>query len=296
MHDTVIRNGTIVDGTGAASYTGDVALDDGKIAHVGGKAGPGKREINADGLLITPGWVDVHTHYDGQATWDPVLAPSSWHGVTTILFGNCGVGFAPVRPEHRNELIDLMEAVEDIPGTALAEGLQWEWESFPQYLDALARLPRTIDVAAQVPHHPLRVYVMGERGINREAATPDDIALMRHLTEEAVRAGAFGFTTSRTYSHKTKTGELVPGHGAEELELTGIGRALGDAGSGAFGMNSDFVDETAEFAWMTRLSKETGRPVWFLLTDRVKDPERWRRLMGSVHQARAAGAHITAQV
>ena len=157
-------------------------------------------------------------------------------------------------------------------------------------------MPRTIDVAAQIPHHPLRVYVMGERGINREAATPEDIDMMRRLTEEAVRAGAFGFTTSRTYSHKTNAGELVPGHFAEEEELSGIGRALGDAGSGAFGMNSDFVDETAEFAWMTRLSKEIGRPVWFLLTDRVKDPERWRRLMGSVHQARAAGAHITAQV
>jgi hypothetical protein len=173
-------------------------------------------------------WVDVHTHYDGQATWDPVLAPSSWHGVTTILFGNCGVGFAPVRPQHRNELIDLMEAIEDIPGTALAEGLRWDWESFPEYLDALARLPRTIDVAAQLPHHPLRVYVMGERGINRAAATADDIAEMRRLTEAAIRVGAFGFTTSRTYSHKTTTGDLVPGHFAEEAELAryrpGIGR------------------------------------------------------------------------
>src|ERR671938_584591 len=222
MHDTVIRGGTIVDGTGKAGYTGDLALDGDKIVQVGGKAGPGRREIDADGLLVTPGWVDAHTHYDGQATWDPVLAPSSWHGVTTILFGNCGVGFAPVRPEHRNELIDLMEAVEDIPGTALSEGLNWEGGSFPQYLDALARLPRTIDVAAQLPHHPLRVYVMGERGINREAATPEDIAEMYRLTADALEAGAFGFTTSRTYSHKTKTGELVPAHGAEEAELTGI--------------------------------------------------------------------------
>ena len=225
-----------------------------------------------------------------------MLAPSSWHGVTTILFGNCGVGFAPVRPEHRNELIDLMEAVEDIPGTALAEGLSWDWESFPDYLDALARLPRTIDVAAQIPHHPLRVYVMGERGINREAATPEDIAAMSHLTEAAIRAGAFGFTTSRTYSHKTTAGELVPGHNADEAELTGIGRALGAPGRGAFGMNSDFEDEAREFAWMTRLSKETGRPVWFLLTDRATDPGRWRRLMQGVHGARSAGANITAQV
>ena len=187
MHDIVIRGGTIIDGTGAPRFAGDVAIDGDRIVAVGGKAGPARRVIEADGLLVTPGWVDVHTHYDGQATWDPVLAPSSWHGVTTILFGNCGVGFAPVRPEHRNELIDLMEAVEDIPGTALSEGLNWEWESFPQYLDALARLPRTIDVAAQIPHHPLRVYVMGERGIGREAATPEDIDTMRRLTEEALR-------------------------------------------------------------------------------------------------------------
>jgi N-acyl-D-amino-acid deacylase len=296
MHDIAIRGGTILDGTGASAFTGDLAIDGTKIAQVGGKAGAARRVIDADGLLVTPGWVDVHTHYDGQATWDPVLAPSSWHGVTTILFGNCGVGFAPVRPEHRSELIDLMEAVEDIPGTALAEGLNWEWESFPDYLDALARLPRTIDVAAQLPHHPLRVYVMGERGINRQVATPDDIAEMRRLTEAAIRAGAFGFTTSRTYSHKTTAGELVPGHMAEEAELAGIGHALADAGAGAFGMNSDFEDEAREFDWMTRLSKETGRPVWFLLTDRPTDPDRWRRLMRGVHAARAAGGQITAQV
>jgi N-acyl-D-amino-acid deacylase len=296
VHDTVIRGGTILDGTGAPAFAGDVAIDGGLITQVGGKAGPGKREIDADGLLVTPGWVDVHTHYDGQATWDPILAPSSWHGVTTILFGNCGVGFAPVRPEHREGLIDLMEAIEDIPGTALAEGLKWNWEGFPEYLDALDRMPRTIDIGAQIPHHPLRVYVMGDRGINRAAATADDIAEMRCLTEAALRAGAFGFTTSRTYSHKTNAGELVPGHFAEEAELYGIGQALASVGGGAFGMNSDFVDEDAEFAWMTRLSKETGRPVWFLLTDRTKDPARWKRLMRRVHASRAEGAQITAQV
>jgi N-acyl-D-amino-acid deacylase len=296
MHDIVIRGGTILDGSGADAFAGDVAIDGDHLAQVGGKAGPGRREIDADGLLVTPGWVDVHTHYDGQATWDPVLAPSSWHGVTTILFGNCGVGFAPVRPEHRAGLIDLMEAIEDIPGTALAEGLQWDWQSFPEYLDALARMPRTIDVGAQIPHHPLRVYVMGERGINREAATEGDIAEMRRLTEIALRAGAFGFTTSRTYSHKTNAGDLVPGHFAEEAELYGIGRAMEAVGGGAFGMNSDFVDEDAEFAWMTRLAQETGRPVWFLLTDRTRDPARWRRLMCHVHAARAQGARITAQV
>ncbi|HWB49972.1 MAG TPA: amidohydrolase family protein [Stellaceae bacterium] len=296
MHDIVIRGGDILDGTGSEAFTGDVAVDGGTITAVGGKAGPGKREIAADGLLVTPGWVDVHTHYDGQATWDPVLAPSSWHGVTTILFGNCGVGFAPVRKEHREGLIDLMEAIEDIPGTALAEGLKWDWESFPEYLDALDRMPRTIDIAAQIPHHPLRVYVMGERGINREAATAEDIAEMRRLTAESLRAGAFGFTTSRTYSHKTNDGQLVPGHFAEEVELYGIGQAMAAVGGGAFGMNSDFVDEEAEFAWMTRLSKETGRPIWFLLTDRTKDPARWKRLMQGVHKARKEGASITAQV
>ncbi len=296
MHDIVIRGGTILDGTGAPGAAGDVAIDGARIAQVGGKAGAARRVIDADGLLVAPGWVDVHTHYDGQATWDPILAPSSWHGVTTILFGNCGVGFAPVRPQHRGDLIDLMEAVEDIPGIALAEGLNWEWESFPEYLDALERLPRTIDVAAQVPHHPLRVYVMGDRGVNREAANQADIAAMRQLVEDALRAGAFGFTTSRTYSHKTTTGELVPGHKAEEAELLGIGRALGAVGRGAFGMNSDFEREAAEFAWITELSKATGRPVWFLLTDRPTDPARWRRLMAGVHQARAAGANVTAQV
>jgi len=296
MHDIVIRGGTIIDGTGAEAFAGDIAIDGDRIVAVGGKAGAARREFDADGLLVTPGWVDVHTHYDGQATWDPILAPSSWHGVTTILFGNCGVGFAPVRKEHRGELIDLMEAVEDIPGTALAEGLQWEWESFPEYLDALDRLPRAIDIGAQIPHHPLRVYVMGERGINREAANQADIAQMAQFAEESIRAGAFGFTTSRTYSHKTTTGELVPGHKAEEAELLGIGRALGRVGRGAFGMNSDFEREDEEFAWITRLSNETGRPVWFLLTDRPTDPARWRRLMAGVHRARAAGADVTAQV
>jgi N-acyl-D-aspartate/D-glutamate deacylase len=296
MHDIVIRGGTIVDGTGATAFSGDIAIDDGRIAAIGGKAGPARRVIDADGLLVTPGWVDVHTHYDGQATWDPILAPSSWHGVTTILFGNCGVGFAPVRRHHRDALIDLMEGVEDIPGPVLAEGLKWDWESFPDFLDALDRMPRAIDVAAQVPHHPLRVYAMGDRAIRREPATADDIMLMRRLTEEAVRAGAFGFTTSRTNAHKTVQGEMVPGRFAEIEELAGIGAGLGAAGAGTFGMNSDFEDEAAEFEWITRLGRETGRPVWFLLTDRPTDPQRWRRIMQGVHRARAAGASVTAQI
>ncbi|MEA2819358.1 MAG: hypothetical protein QOJ86_1362, partial [Bradyrhizobium sp.] len=186
MHDIVIRGGSIIDGSGAPAFSGDVAIAQGRIAAVGGKQGPARREIDADGLLVTPGWVDVHTHYDGQAMWDPLLAPSCWHGVTTTMFGNCGVGFAPVRPQHRAALMDLMEGVEEIPGVVLAEGLTWEWESFSDFLDALERRPHAIDVAAQVAHLPLRVYVMGDRAIRLEAANPDDIAQMRRLTIEAL--------------------------------------------------------------------------------------------------------------
>ncbi|MBT5265557.1 MAG: amidohydrolase family protein [Rhodospirillaceae bacterium] len=296
MHDLVIRGGTIIDGTGADRFTGDLAVDDGVITQVGGKAGAASREIQADGLLVTPGWVDVHTHYDGQATWDPELASSSWNGSTTILFGNCGVGFAPVRTEHHEALIDLMEGVEDIPGIALAEGLDWDWESFPEYMDALERRDRVIDVAAQMPHHALRVYVMGERAIRHELATSEDIEIMARLTGEAIQAGAFGFTTSRTDSHKTTSGDFVPGRYSGTDELVGIGRELGRLGAGVFGLISDFEDEDAEFEWMTKLSAETGRPFWFLLTDRGTDPQRWRRLIAGAKAAEKQGASITAQV
>ena len=296
MHDTVIRGGTIIDGTGKTAFSGDVALKDGKIAEVGGKAGAARRDIDANGLLVAPGWVDVHTHYDGQATWDAELAPSSWHGVTTVLFGNCGVGFAPVRDEDHAGLIGMMESIEEIPGVALADGLKWNWETFPQYLDALARMPRAIDIAAQIPHHPLRVYVMGNRALNREPATGDDIAAMRDAVRQGMQAGAFGFTTSRTNSHKTPTGEMVPGRYSEVDELLGIGSAFKGLGYGAFGMNSDFDDETEELAWMTKLGQETGRPIWFLLTDRPIDKVRWKRLMDGVRNARANGAMVTAQI
>jgi len=296
MHDIVIRGGTIIDGTGKAAFTGDLAIDGERIVGVGGRQGPGRREIAATGLLVTPGWVDAHTHYDGQAMWDPLLVPSCWHGVTTAIFGNCGVGFAPVRPQHRAALMELMEGVEEIPGVVLADGLSWDWETFPEFLDALERRPRAIDIAAQLAHHPLRVYVMGDRAIRLEAANADDIAEMRRLTIEALRAGAFGFTTSRTDSHKTPVGEMVPSRYAGSDELLGIGSALGAIGAGAFGMNSDFDDEAAELAWMTQLARETGRPVWFLLTDRYEDPERWRRLLTATHTARADGAQVTAQI
>jgi N-acyl-D-aspartate/D-glutamate deacylase len=296
MHDIVIRGGSIVDGTGKAKFSGDVAIDGGRIAAVGGKAGPAWRDIDADGLLVTPGWVDVHTHYDGQAMWDPLLAPSCWHGVTTAMFGNCGVGFAPVKKEHRGALMDLMEGVEEIPNPVLAAGLTWEWESFPEFMNELERRPRAIDIAAQIAHLPLRVYVMGDRAVRREPATPDDIAAMRRLTIEALQSGAFGFTTSRTDSHKTPDGELVPSRDADADELVGIGSALGAAGMGAFGMNSDFDDEDYELAWMTRFARQTGRPIWFLLTDRYEDPQRWQRLLKATHDARAQGLPFTAQI
>ena len=296
MHDIVIRGGTIIDGTGKAAFTGDVAISNGRIAGVGGKQGPAKREIDADGLLVTPGWVDAHTHYDGQAMWDPLLAPSCWHGVTTVLFGNCGVGFAPVKKHHRDALMDLMEGVEEIPNPVLAAGLSWDWETFPQFMDALERRPHAINIAAQAAHLPLRVYVMGDRAVRREPATPDDIAEMRRLTIEALQCGAFGFTTSRTDSHKTPDGELVPSRDADADELVGIGSALGAVGMGAFGMNSDFDDEDYELNWMTRLARQSGRRVWFLLTDRYEDPQRWRRLLNATHAARAQGISFTAQI
>ncbi len=296
MHDIVIRGGTIIDGTGRPPFTGDLAIEGERIVAVGGRQGPARRDIDAAGLLVTPGWVDAHTHYDGKAMWDPLLAPSCWHGVTTAIFGNCGVGFAPVRPQHRAALMELMEGVEEIPGVVLADGLSWDWETFPEFLDALERRPRAIDIAAQLAHHPLRVYVMGDRAIRLEAATADDIAEMRRLTIEALRAGAFGFTTSRTDSHKTPVGEMVPSRYAGAEELLGIGSALGAVGAGAFGMNSDFDDEAAELAWITQLARETGRPVWFLLTDRYEDPQRWRRLLTATHAARAEGAQVTAQI
>src|ERR1044072_4083762 len=211
IHEIVSRGGSIVDGTGAPASQGDVAIDGDRIVQVGGKAGPGRREGKAEGRIVTPGWVDVLSHYDGQATLDSGLAPSSWHGATTIAFGNCGVGFAPVRQQHQKALIDLREGVEDIPGITLSEGLKWDWESFPDYLDALARLPRTIDVAAQLAHHPLRVYAMGERAIAREQATAEAIQVRARLPEEALFAGAVAFTTSRPDQHKTVAGDLVPG-------------------------------------------------------------------------------------
>ena len=296
MHDVVIRGGMIIDGDGGTPYRGALAIDGDRISTVGSKAGSARREIDADGLLVTPGWVDVHTHYDGQATWDPILAPSSWHGVTTTLCGNCGVGFAPVRKENHQELIDLMEGVEEIPGTALAEGLAYDWESFPEFLDALDRQPRTINVGAQIGHLPLRVYVMGERAINLEPATAEDINEMKVLTEEALAAGAFGFTTSLTNSHKKLDGGFVPSRYSEVDEMMGIGAALSNFNHGAFGINTEFENEQEELIWLTELARQTGQPVWFLITQNTSDPNRWQRLLKAIHDAQASGAPLSGQV
>jgi N-acyl-D-aspartate/D-glutamate deacylase len=296
MHDLVIRGGTIVDGSGDPAREGDVAIDGERIRAVGGRAAPGKREIDARGMLVAPGWVDIHTHYDGQVTWDPHLSPSCWHGVTTVVMGNCGVGFAPARPDRHDWLIGLMEGVEDIPGTALADGIQWTWESFPEYLDALQVMPRALDVGAQVPHGAVRAYVMGERGAKNEPPTAADIERMAAIVRDGIAAGALGFTTSRTLLHRAIDGEPVPGTFAGEAELIGIGRVLGELGRGVFEMASDLSPEDRELAWMVELARATRRPITFALLQNDADPGQWRRLLEAADGAAAAGAPIVPQV
>ncbi|MCB1268204.1 MAG: amidohydrolase family protein [Microthrixaceae bacterium] len=298
MADLTIRNGLLVDGTGAPARPADVVVDGDRIVEVTepGQGSAGHREIDADGRLVTPGFVDIHTHYDGQATWDPEMTPSGWHGVTTVVMGNCGVGFAPADPARRDWLIQLMEGVEDIPGTALAEGMSWNWESFPEYLDELDSMPRVMDVAAQIPHGAVRGYVMGERGAANEPASAEDIALMSKLVEEGLRAGAVGFTTTRTVLHRAKDGELAAGTTAEVEELLGLGDALGAAGTGVFGVASDMIDPTPEFDWMIEISRRTGRPVTFGCLQNDVRPEQWRELLDRAADANAAGARIVPQV
>ncbi len=296
MHDLVIRGGTVVDGTGAAARLADVAIDNGTITKVGTITEAGKREIDATGHLVTPGWVDIHTHYDGQATWDPLITPSCWHGVTTVVMGNCGVGFAPARPDKHDWLIELMEGVEDIPGAALAEGIKWNWETFPEYLDSIEKQSRVLDIATQVPHGSVRAYVMGERGAKNEAATPEDIEAMAEIVREGVEAGALGFSTSRTMLHLSKDGEPVPGTFANKAELMGIGRALGQAGHGVFEMASDMTPAEEEFMWMKELSAETGLPVTYALLQSPVDAEKWRTMLALTDEARKQGANVTAQI
>jgi N-acyl-D-amino-acid deacylase len=287
MHDLVIRNALVVDGTGANARTEDVGIDGERIAAVGGTVGAGRREIDARGLMLAPGWVDVHTHYDGQATWDPYLTPSCWHGVTTAVMGNCGVGFAPADPGRHDWLIGLMEGVEDIPGSALAEGIDWAWESFPEYLDALERMPRVLDIAAQVPHGAVRAYVMGERGAGNTAATADELAGMATLVRDAVRAGAVGFSTSRTVLHRAIDGEVVPGTTADALELTTIADAMGEAGGAVFEVASDLAPEAAELAWMDHIVDHARCKVTFACVQNDDDPQQWQRLLA--HAARRRG-------
>src|SRR5262245_56956785 len=294
--DLVLRNGTVIDGSGGEPFRADVAVEGGVITEVGAVSATGREEIDARGLLVTPGFVDIHTHYDGQVTWDARLQPSSLHGVTTAVLGNCGVGFAPVQPAHHDMLIELMEGVEDIPGAALHEGLPWSWTSFPEYLDAIERMPHDIDVCAQVPHGALRVYVMGERGANREPATDAEIARMSDVVAEALAAGALGFTSSRTVQHRTSKGAPTPTLTAAEAELRGIAAGLRRAGAGVFEMISDFDDLDAEFGMFCRMVEDAGRPMTISLAQHDGDPERWKRLLGRIEQAAGRGLPIKGQV
>jgi N-acyl-D-amino-acid deacylase len=302
VHDLVVRAGYVVDGTGAPGRTADIAVTDGVITEVGRVEGPARREIDADGALVTPGFVDVHTHFDGQVTWDPDLTPTGWHGVTTVVMGNCGVGFAPCEPGRREWLIGLMEGVEDIPGAALSSGIQWSWESFPEYLQAVESSPKALDVGTQVPHGAIRAYVMGERGARNEPATTEDIEAMASLVREGLRAGALGFSTSRTLAHRAIDGEPVPGTFAAEDELFGIGRVLGELGTGVFelaaagALGEDLAAPEREVAWMRRLAGEVGQPVSFALNQNNSDPDQWRKLLDRAADAAAAGAPVRPQV
>lgn len=297
MLDTLIRLGTIVDGTGRAPYQSDIGIKDGTIVAVGLIEEPARETINANGLVITPGFVDVHTHYDGQVTWDSLLMPSSLHGVTTVVMGNCGVGFAPVRERSREWLIKLMEGVEDIPGTVLSEGIRWQWETFPEYLDVLRERKYAIDIAAQIPHGPLRTYVMGARGSDH-TVHPDDqeILAMAELVKEALRYGAIGFTTSRTVAHRSSDGTYTPSLSATPAELLAIARAMREVDRGIFEIVSDFVPLEAEFELIRSIAEVSGRPVSIALTQTPDQPEGWRRILDLIDQSRQQGLDIHAQV
>ena len=295
-YDLIIRNGTIVDGTGAPRFTGDIGIKDGLIAAVGTVHGDAAQEIDAGGKVVAPGWVDVHTHYDGQATWDQEMAPSSWHGVTTVVMGNCGVGFAPAAPDRHEWLIGLMEGVEDIPGTALAEGMKWDWETFPEYLDALERLPRAVDVGTHVPHGAVRAYVLGDREQPGAVPTAEDIEKMAAIVEDGVRAGALGFSTSRTVLHRSIDGEVVPGTTATKEELIGIGRAMGRVGHGVVEMASDMRREWDEFGRMGALSRETGLPCTYAALQSIAKEMPLEEQIAAMRAENDNGANIVAQI
>ena len=303
MFDLKITNGTIVDGTGAPRFVGDIAIQNGVVVEIGSElSGDARETIDATGLVVTPGFVDIHTHYDGQATWDPVLDPSASHGVTTVVIGNCGVGFAPVRPGKEAWLVELMEGVEDIPGTALHEGIQWSWETFPQYLDALAQREYSMDVAAFLPHAPLRVYVMGDRGALDVDPTEDEIAQMAEHVRASIEAGAIGVSTSRSLNHRTLDGELVPGTFANSTELVALAQAMVDAGGGLFEAvptgetGDDHETVLNEIALLSEVSKRTGAPVSFLMIQSMGAPDLWKEQLSAVAKANSEGAQLAPQV
>ncbi len=303
MFDLKIINGTIVDGTGSPSFVGDIAIKDGVIVEIGSAVGGDAREtIDATGLIVSPGFVDIHTHYDGQATWDPVLDPSASHGVTTVVVGNCGVGFAPVRPGKEEWLVELMEGVEDIPGTALHEGIEWSWETFPQYLDALAAREYSMDLAAFLPHAPLRVYVMGDRGALDVEPTENEISEMASHVRASIEAGAIGVSTSRSLNHRTLDGELVPGTFANSTELVALAQAMVDAGGGLFEAvptgetGEDYETILNEIALLAEVSKRTGAPVTFLMIQSMGAPDLWKEQLSAVAKANAEGAQLVPQV
>lgn len=295
MYDLIIRGGTIVDGSGTPQFQGDIGVVGEKITAVGKVDGEARREIDATGLLVTPGWVDVHTHYDGQATWDPILAPSSWHGVTTVVMGNCGVGFAPVRPQDHEYLIELMEGVEDIPGAALAEGIDWQWETFPEYLDVLETKPRTIDVAAQVPHGAIRAYVMGDRcNTQDDLPTDDELQQMQSLVREGIVAGGVGFSSSRTWLHKDKNGIHVPGTFAGSDEMLALGMSMKGLDHGIFEMVSDHLGDDDEWAWIQQFAEQTGRPITLVATSAAAFEG--NKMYNIAEQARQKGIEVRPQI
>jgi N-acyl-D-aspartate/D-glutamate deacylase len=296
--DMVIRGGEVVDGTGAASFAADVAIKDGRIAAIGKVADAGVEEIDAKGKIVTPGFVDIHTHYDGQAVWAERLSPSSSHGVTSVVGGNCGVGFAPCRPEHRDLLVSVMEGVEDIPEVVMTEGLTWDWETYPEYMNAIEKRPHDIDFASQIPHSAVRVYVMGQRGADREPATADDLAKMQAVVREAIGVGALGFATSRLVIHKTGQGNPIPTWQSAETELEAMAMALKDTGKGVlqavFGSSGRTLQD--EIDLLSRLTRMSGRPASFTMAQANENPEAWRDIMAHLAEANTRGPRIRAQV